>query len=71
MLSGGIAEAGETYIEQIRRAYAKHTWTKFPNPVRPVHLFVVPFAKRVLTRSPLKPRRCALRRLVQDMIPAS
>ncbi|KAK1948246.1 Glucokinase [Phytophthora citrophthora] len=34
VLSGGIAEAGETYIEQIRRAYAKHTWTKFPNPVR-------------------------------------
>ncbi|POM61448.1 Glucokinase, partial [Phytophthora palmivora] len=34
VLSGGIAEAGETYIEQIRRAYDKHTWTKFPNPVR-------------------------------------
>ncbi|KAF4325019.1 hypothetical protein BBO99_00000589 [Phytophthora kernoviae] len=33
VLSGGIAEAGETYIEQIRCAYAKHTWTKFPNPV--------------------------------------
>ncbi|KAF1775410.1 ROK family [Phytophthora cactorum] len=34
VLSGGIAEAGETYIEKIRRAYAKHTWIKFPNPVR-------------------------------------
>ncbi|OWZ24853.1 Glucokinase [Phytophthora megakarya] len=34
VLSGGIAEAGETYIEQIRRAYEKHSWTKFPNPVR-------------------------------------
>ncbi|KUF76145.1 Glucokinase [Phytophthora nicotianae] len=34
VLSGGIAEAGETYIEKIRRAYAKHTWAKFPNPVR-------------------------------------
>ncbi|CAH0477348.1 unnamed protein product [Peronospora belbahrii] len=34
VLSGGIAEAGEAYIEQIRRAYAKHTWTTFANPVR-------------------------------------
>ncbi|KAG7400267.1 hypothetical protein PHYBOEH_006404 [Phytophthora boehmeriae] len=34
VLSGGIAEAGEAYIEQIRCAYAKHTWTKFPNPIR-------------------------------------
>ncbi|RMX69851.1 hypothetical protein DD238_000617 [Peronospora effusa] len=34
VLSGGIAEAGETYIKQIRLAYAKHSWTTFPNPVR-------------------------------------
>ncbi|EEY65839.1 glucokinase, putative [Phytophthora infestans T30-4] len=34
VLSGGIAEAGEAYIDKIRRAYTKHTWTKFPNPVR-------------------------------------
>lgn len=34
VLSGGIAEAGETFIEQIRRAHAKYTWTTFTNPVR-------------------------------------
>ncbi|CAI5712095.1 unnamed protein product [Hyaloperonospora brassicae] len=34
VLSGGIAEAGETYINQIRQAYAGHSWTKFANPVR-------------------------------------
>lgn len=34
VLSGGIAEAGETFIQQVRAAYLKYTWTKFPNPVR-------------------------------------
>lgn len=34
VLSGGIAEAGETYIEKIRLAYAKYSWIRFPNPVR-------------------------------------
>ncbi|CEG48645.1 glucokinase [Plasmopara halstedii] len=34
VLSGGIAEAGESYIEKIRLAYAKYSWTRLPNPVR-------------------------------------
>lgn len=34
VFSGGIAEAGEMYIDKIRLAYAKYTWTKFSNSVR-------------------------------------
>ncbi|ETV73806.1 hypothetical protein, variant 1 [Aphanomyces astaci] len=33
VLSGGLAEAGEAFIQQIRDAYTKYTWTKLPNPV--------------------------------------
>ncbi|KAF0696524.1 Aste57867_12717 [Aphanomyces stellatus] len=33
VLSGGLAEAGEGFIQQIRDAYTKYTWTKLPNPV--------------------------------------
>jgi predicted NBD/HSP70 family sugar kinase len=61
VLSGGLAEAGETYIEQIRRAYAKHTWT-FPDPVRvsadktplldPTFTIVCPWSRRLASRRP-------------------
>jgi glucokinase len=34
VFSGGVAEAGEPFLERIREAYHKYTWTKLPNPVR-------------------------------------
>ncbi|RHZ00660.1 hypothetical protein DYB37_003912 [Aphanomyces astaci] len=34
VLSGGLAENGEYFIQAIRDAYTKYTWTKLPNPVR-------------------------------------
>ncbi|KAF0696525.1 Aste57867_12718 [Aphanomyces stellatus] len=34
VLSGGLAENGEQFIQDIRDAYTKYTWTKLPNPVR-------------------------------------
>ncbi|OQS03848.1 glucokinase [Thraustotheca clavata] len=33
VFSGGIAEAGESFIQLIREAYNKYTWTRLPNPV--------------------------------------
>ncbi|KAH9162550.1 hypothetical protein LEN26_000878 [Aphanomyces euteiches] len=34
VLSGGLAESGEPFIQAIRHAYKKYTWTKLPNPAR-------------------------------------
>ncbi|ETW01956.1 hypothetical protein H310_06485 [Aphanomyces invadans] len=34
VLSGGLAENGEQFIQDIRDAYTRYTWTKLPNPVR-------------------------------------
>uniref|UniRef100_K3W791 Glucokinase n=1 Tax=Globisporangium ultimum (strain ATCC 200006 / CBS 805.95 / DAOM BR144) TaxID=431595 RepID=K3W791_GLOUD len=34
VLSGGMAEAGDVFISQVRDAYLKYSWTAFPNPVR-------------------------------------
>jgi len=36
VLSGGIAEAGESLITSIRASYYKYSWTRLPNPVRVV-----------------------------------
>ncbi|TMW60679.1 hypothetical protein Poli38472_000721 [Pythium oligandrum] len=33
VLSGGMAEAGEMFIQLVRASYLKYSWTKFPNPV--------------------------------------
>ncbi|OQR85787.1 glucokinase [Achlya hypogyna] len=33
VFSGGLAEAGEPFMQRIRDAYTKYTWTKLPNPV--------------------------------------
>lgn len=34
VLSGGVAEAGDVFLQEVRASYAKYAWTKFPNPVR-------------------------------------
>jgi predicted NBD/HSP70 family sugar kinase len=34
VLSGGMAESGRSFIENVRTAYNRYTWTKLPNPVR-------------------------------------
>jgi hypothetical protein len=69
VLSGGIAEAGETYIEQIRRAYAKHTWTKFPNPVRPLNPWIYRPTVSLTCVLRAKLTRSALRRRARGTIP--
>ncbi|KDO29200.1 hypothetical protein SPRG_19875 [Saprolegnia parasitica CBS 223.65] len=33
VFSGGLAEAGEPFMQRIRDAYNKYTWTRLPNPV--------------------------------------
>ena len=34
VLSGGLAEAGAEFVDRVRAAYKKYTWTKLPNPVQ-------------------------------------
>lgn len=34
VLAGGLAEAGDVFVEQVTQSFAKYAWTKFPNPVR-------------------------------------
>lgn len=34
VLSGGMAEAGDIFLQEVRASYSKYAWTKFPNPVR-------------------------------------
>ncbi|GLD91734.1 hypothetical protein PINS_up000267 [Pythium insidiosum] len=34
VLAGGMAESGERFLELVRKAYRKYTWTKLPNPVK-------------------------------------
>lgn len=35
VLAGGLAEAGDVFIEKVIQSFNKYAWTKFANPVRP------------------------------------
>lgn len=36
VISGGMAEAGDVFLHEVRAAYTKYAWTRLPNPVRPL-----------------------------------
>ncbi len=34
VLSGGLAESGNDFIQKVKDSYLKYSWTKLPNPVK-------------------------------------